>query len=111
MDLQFQINKEEDGGTKDVKLLLTKYIPPAVDSSLFRDNWEDDTKPLSKEDTFYTKQELRVSELAKVKTLQTVTVKKWKKPHGKSWIIFIHPVLFSVLPFYIYDLRNYNNGL
>src|SRR5262249_49757906 len=107
MDLQFQINKQEDGRTKDIKLNLVKYIPPSVDSNLFSSNWEDDTKPLSKEDTIFTKQELTAHEFSRIKTLKTAVVKGWKSPreeldHRYTSGPFSEPALYS------YDLRTYD---
>jgi hypothetical protein len=114
IDLRFQINKEEDGRTKDVKLSLAKFALPLVDTSFFKTNWEDDILPIGKTDTFYTKTELQTSDLATFKTLKSVTVvgrKDLRKELDDEYTTgpFSEPAL------YVYDLRDdsseYNRDL
>ena len=57
--LHFQINKMEDGGTKNIQLQLTKFIPPGGESSFFASSWVDDSLILGKADTFYSAKDLR----------------------------------------------------
>jgi len=98
--LHFQINKEDDGSTKNIRVQLTKFVPPAGDSSLFATSWLDDSVPMGKSDTFYSKKDLRIYELGKIKTLQPVIVKGWKSPrheldHQYTSGVFSEPAMFS----------------
>ncbi|MBS1599480.1 MAG: hypothetical protein JST75_14740 [Bacteroidetes bacterium] len=100
LDLQFQINKYDDGSTKNVKLNLTKFIPPGSDSFYFYRNWEDDTIKISKVDTFFTKPELNAHELSKMKVLKPVVVKGWKSHRNEldnryTTSAFSEPALYS----------------
>jgi hypothetical protein len=76
----FQLNRDNDGSTKNIHLQFRKFTPPIGDSSFFTDTWPEDSLPMGKVDTFYSKKELRTYELAKIKTLTPVIVKGWKSP-------------------------------
>ncbi len=76
--LNFQINRENDGNTKNIKLRLSSFIPPYIDSSTLNSNWQDDNRIIGGVDTAFTKAELDRYERSKLKMLKPVTVKAWK---------------------------------
>ncbi|HXB06111.1 MAG TPA: hypothetical protein VNW04_03325, partial [Puia sp.] len=80
IDLQFQINKEGDGSTKNIRLDLTRFVPPAADTASFAADWEDDRQPKGSPDTVFSKAEQQKYALAKIKTLTPVTVRAWRSP-------------------------------
>jgi hypothetical protein len=107
IDLEFQINKSEDGSTKNIHLTLANFIPPAIDSLCFND-WVDDDLAIGKEDTFFTKNELSRYERSKVKTLKAAIVKAWKS-HRNELDNRYTTGPFSEPAMYSYDLRTYDN--
>jgi hypothetical protein len=107
IDLQFQINKDEDGSTKNIHLTLAKFVPPAVDSSCFND-WVDDEIPIGKVDTFFTNKELSRYERSKIKTLKAAVVKAWKS-HRNELDNRYTTGPFSEPAMYSFDLRTYDN--
>jgi hypothetical protein len=72
LKLYFQINGLEDASAKDVKLNLTNDVLPVIDGSVFHNGWEDDTKPLGKEDTMLSENELVAYKHSKINTLDTI---------------------------------------
>lgn len=104
IELRFQINKEEDGSTKDVKLSLARFVPPAVDASALRRDWEDDTVIIGKKDTVITPTEQKQYELAKFKTLKPAIVRAWKNPRKELDDRYTTGP-FSEPALYVYDLR------
>jgi len=107
IDLQYQINKEEDGSTKNIHLTLAKFVFPSIDSSCFND-WIDDDIPIGKEDTFFTTKELSRYELSKIKTLKAAVVKAWKS-HRNELDNRYTTGPFSEPAMYSFDLRTYDN--
>jgi hypothetical protein len=102
--LQFQVNGEEDASAKDIKLHLTEFVPPPVDSSLFVRNWEDDELPIGAPDTTYSPTERNRYDLTKMKTLKPVIVKGWKNPRDQLDDLYTSGP-FSEPALYSYDLR------
>jgi hypothetical protein len=106
--LKFQINKEEDGRTKDVKLSFASDARaiPSIDSSLFLSAWEDDKSLIDQRDTTFTSWELDNYETSKMKMLQPAIVKKWKDSRKELDQAYTSGP-FSEPSLYAYDLRNY----
>jgi hypothetical protein len=105
--LQFQVNKPEDGRTKDLKLNLTRNAPPSIDASSAISAWQDEPAPFQEKDIAYTKKEKEVDNLTKMKFLHPAIVKgrkdmKKELDHTYASGSFSEPALYS------YDLRNYN---
>jgi hypothetical protein len=99
IELQFQINKEEDGSTKNVRLTLAKFVPPIIDSSCFVE-WVDAGLPMGRADTLFTEPELSRYELAKLKMLKAAVVTHWESPrkeldHAYTWGGFSEPSMYS----------------
>ncbi len=104
IDLQFQINKDNDERTKDVKLTFDRFVPPMVDSNYFKILWEDDSIPIGNTDTFFTQKELSTYALSKMKLLKTVVVKatpNFRKELDDRYATGI----FSELTPYSFDIR------
>jgi len=105
--LNFQLNTSSWKG-KNVSLHLEPNKIPLLDTSEIKDEWEEDV-PIAKADTLYTKNELGIEELARMKTLQTVTVKRFKSPRELDKVyttgVFTEPTLFA------YDTRQDSSGL
>jgi hypothetical protein len=104
IDLQFQINKEEDGSTKNVKLRLRTFDPPGADSATLAGNWADDSLPTHGKDTVYTRNELTKAELARMTTLRPVVVKGWKSPRKELDNKYTSGA-FSEPALYAFDIR------
>jgi hypothetical protein len=107
IDLQFQINKTEDGSTKNIRLALAKFLPPTIDPSCFN-NWVDNEIPIGTEDTFFTKKELSKYELSNIKTLKAAVVTAWKS-HRNELDNQYTTGPFSEPAMYSFDLRTYGN--
>jgi hypothetical protein len=103
IDLQYQINKEEDGSTKNIHVTLARFVPPAIDSSSF-DNWVDQDKLLGKEDTLFSPAELSAHELAGVKTLKAAVVTH-SESHRKELDNVYTTGAFSEPSMYSFDVR------
>jgi hypothetical protein len=103
IDLQFQINKEEDGSTKNVHLSVFRFLAPPIDTSAFS-NCVDEDRPIGKEDTTFTAPELSRYELARVKTLKAATVRHWESPHMELDHLYTSGA-FSEPSMYSFDVR------
>ena len=77
IDLHFQINEPEGSNSKNVALLLNRFVPPAVDTMALLENWEDDIQQLP--DTTSIRKPNRAY-IADAHMLKAVTVKSWKSP-------------------------------
>lgn len=109
LDLQFQINKQNDRRNKDVRLELTRYIPPKrIEASSFLSDWADDTKPLSIGDTAFTSPEQQTYELSRLKTLKPVVVRGRKNPRDALDAKYATG-FFSEAAQYYYDLTKYTS--
>src|SRR6185369_11864210 len=107
--LQFQINKLgwDDGSTKNIKLILdNKFKYPKFDTVNL--GWENDIQLINKVDTIYNKQEFNKYQISKIKTLQTVIVKKYKSPRAELDKLYTNG-FFSEPSMYAFDLRTDSN--
>jgi hypothetical protein len=106
--LQFQVNKPEDGRTKDLQLNLTRNAPPSIDANSAISAWQDEPAPFQEKDIAYTKKEKESNDLTKMKLLHPAIVKgrkdmKKELDHAYASGSFSEPALYS------YDLRNYDS--
>jgi hypothetical protein len=104
IDLQFQINKAEDGSTKNVRLSLQEFTPPEADSADFAAAWEDDGLPVATIDTVDRRAETLAS--SRAKTLKPVTVNGWRNKRPELDDRYTTGP-FSEPALYYYDLRTY----
>ena len=109
---QYQVNKEEDGHSKDIKLSLNTnldtFVWPTIDSSLFLSAWEDDNGLINAKDTGYTKNEQAAYETSRMKMLQPAIVKGWKNSRKELDDVYTTGP-FSEPALYSYDLRTYSS--
>lgn len=105
IDLQFQINKDQDGSNNDIQLSLARFTPPVVDAAALERNWEDDKELIGKKDTAFTRSELQQYELSKFKTLKAAVVRGWKNPRNELDEKYANGP-FSEPAMEFYDLRS-----
>lgn len=102
--VHFQINKQEDGSTKNIHLQINRFVPPAADSDVFSSNWTDDSITIGKKDTFYSQKDSSRYALVKMKTLTTLIVKGWKSPRQELDQRYTSGA-FSEPAMYSFDIR------
>jgi hypothetical protein len=78
LDLHYRINKEDDGTTANVRLNLTKFVSPSVDTLSLADSWQDDSSATISADSSLWRKEPTIYSPGKVKTLAPVVVKGWR---------------------------------
>jgi hypothetical protein len=67
------------GSRNDLKLNLSRFVPPAPDSMSFAETWQDDSSSLNNHEASVSVNK-EFSEPRQIKVLKTVTVKGWKSP-------------------------------
>ena len=105
--LQFQVNKPEDGRTKDLRLNLTRSAPLSIDPSSAISAWQDEPASFQERNIAYTPKEKDVYDLKKMQTLHPAIVRGRKDIRRElddaySSGSFSEPALYS------YDLRTYH---